>query len=192
MDINIEKRLKKISGAISGAITNLESKEATKHAKLYYEFIRNVNTDIDKIAKNTPFNKDQIYLVKNYLFLQKHDLAVGHTYFAPDLCIAQSWQRLAYDSHNIKPHDLTLIAHELKEMELITQGMSQIDAHDYVCTHYPELNYQKQAEKYYNDLKIKLDKHPKNAGAIVYYKNIKKNKIKNHVKLKHEHDEDER
>lgn len=88
MDINIEKRLKKISGAISGAITNLESKEATKHAKLYYEFIRNVNTDIDKIAKNTPFNKDQIYLVKNYLFLQKHDLAVGHTYFAPDLCIA--------------------------------------------------------------------------------------------------------
>ena len=174
MDINIEKQLQKISGAISGAITDLNSNEASDHAKLYYEFIRKTNTDVNRIVENTIYNKDQVYLVKNYLFLQKHDLAVGHTYFAPDLCIAQSWQRLAYDPKNIKPHDLTLIAH------------------NYVCTYYPELNYQKQAEKYYNDLKIKLDKCPKNAGAIVYYKNVKKNKIKNHVKFKHEYEEDER
>ena len=170
----------------------MNSNEASDHAKLYYEFIRKTNTDVNRIVENTIYNKDQVYLVKNYLFLQKHDLAVGHTYFAPDLCIAQSWQRLAYDPKNIKPHDLTLIAHELKEMELITQGMSQREAHNYVCTYYPELNYQKQAEKYYNDLKIKLDKCPKNAGAIVYYKNVKKNKIKNHVKFKHEYEEDER
>ena len=52
---------------IGGGISDPESKEAQKHAEMYYEEIRHMTTDVDKIASNTGFTKAQIMLVKKII-----------------------------------------------------------------------------------------------------------------------------
>lgn len=42
-----------ISGGISGGITDPNSPRALNHAEIYYNEIRNMSTDIDKISFNT-------------------------------------------------------------------------------------------------------------------------------------------
>ena len=61
-----------ISGAISGAITNPYSKEGIEFAEKFYGQIRSTNNDIQRIARNTEFTVEQIALVKNFLFIDKH------------------------------------------------------------------------------------------------------------------------
>ena len=63
--------------------------------------------------------------------------------------MAQSWQRLIEGKH-IQKHDITLIKHELREKELIKQGMSQEDAHIAVSKIY---NYAKESRDYYAKIK---------------------------------------
>ena len=138
------------SGAISGAIIDAESVEAKKHAKMYYEYIRNIKNDVDRIANNTNFTKDQILMVKNYVFYSEHELENGYERFAPDFYMAQSWRRLAFEPENIKPHDIMLIRHELYEMSLVTQGYPYRQAHD--MSNKEGYNYQKMCEEYYNEL----------------------------------------
>jgi hypothetical protein len=76
------------SGAISGAL-DPNSNEATVHARMYYDEIRKNHSDVhilnDKIAR-----------------------------FDPEIHIAQSWQRLAFDQKNVLPHDMILIQHDKK------------------------------------------------------------------------------
>lgn len=155
-----------ISGGISGAITDPNSVEAIRHANIAYGAIRKSNTDIEKIAQNTGYNKDQISLIKNYLFVNEHDLEGKRKQFDPDFFIAQSWHRLAYEPDNIKEHDLMLLKHELNEMYLITQGYSQKEAHD--ITNQNGFNYQKLCDEYYNILEENQNPVHKNSGAIVY------------------------
>ena len=50
-----------------------------------------------------------------------------HRLFAPDADIADSWIRLKNGCP--QPHDITMIRHELYEMELVERGLSQDDAH---------------------------------------------------------------
>jgi hypothetical protein len=58
------------NGGISGgAIVDIELDRATKHAEKYYGFIRSISYDIDYIAANTEFTKEQIELVKKPYFL---------------------------------------------------------------------------------------------------------------------------
>lgn len=138
------------SGAISGAITDAESSDAILHAYKYYEYIRNINNDVDKIAENTEFTKDQILMVKNYIFYAEHELDGGYQRFEPDFYMAQSWRRLAFEPKNIKPHDIMLIRHELYEMSLVTQGYPYKQAHD--MSNSKGLNYQKMCSDYYIEL----------------------------------------
>ena len=139
-----------ISGGISGAITDPYSGRALKHAKLYYDTIRNARDDIVKIARNTGFTEAQIRYVKNYLFLDKHNLADGFRRFDPSFKIAESWRRLAYDPENIQSHDLTLIKHELSELELVLKGVTQEQAHEIVSRHY---DYPRESETFYRNLR---------------------------------------
>lgn len=138
----------KISGGISGAITDTDSPEARKYAKIEYGSIRKRKVDVERIAKNTGYSKEQIQEIKNYLFIDKHNLGSRFTRFDPSFEIAQSWNRLM--NGNIESHDLTLIKHEIYEKELISSGMSQDDAHKETSKIY---NYQKEAEEYYDSLK---------------------------------------
>lgn len=137
--------------AISGAL-NPESKEAYEHAERYYEAVRHMITDVDRIAKNTGFNKDEISDIKNFVFIEKHDLGGSELErFAPNYAMAESWQRLI-DGKNIQSHDLTLLKHEAMERKLMKQGYGQETAHRKTEKLY---NYKKESDEYY----AKINKH---------------------------------
>lgn len=166
MFINIDEY---ISGGVSGAITDPYSKEARDHAVKAYGAIRKSKTDIDNIARNTGYTRDQVSLIKDFLFNNEHDLEGERRRFDPDFYIAQSWHRLAFEPEKIQEHDLMLLKHELSEMALITQGYSQQEAHE--MTNERGLNYQKMSDEYYHVLE-KNQKHDNdfNAGAIVHHR----------------------
>ncbi len=132
---------------IAGAITDIFSDKANKHANIYYEEIRKQTTDINRIAKNTGFDVSFIRSVKDYLFLSKHDLPDGKRRFDPDFAIAQSWQRLSQGK--IEKHDLTLLKHEKLEKDLIARGWSQGEAHKTASKKY---NYQQESQEYYAEI----------------------------------------
>lgn len=115
------------SGAISGAL-NPNSKEADEHANRYYESVRHMTNDTVRIAKNTGWKQSAIEQIKNYVFVEEHDLIEGHKRFTPSYDMAQSWQRLI-DGKIIKEQDWVLLKHEYLEMKLVEKGMTQDEAH---------------------------------------------------------------
>ena len=115
------------SGAITGAL-DPNSNAADEHAKQYYEFVRSTTSDIKTISVNTGIDSQTIETVKNYLFIDEHDLGGVTKRFDPNYEISQSWQRL-WHGENILKHDLTLIQHEIYERELVKSGISQGKAH---------------------------------------------------------------
>lgn len=154
-----------VSGGTSGAITDIESPEAKKHAIMYYEEIRHLTTDVKKIAENTGLNAEQVLLVKNYLFVNEHLLGDEIKRFDPSFAIAESWRRLAFDPKNIQPHDITLLKHELKEMELVSKGVEQSEAHLQTSKTY---NYHKESDEFYEKLGVLQSKSVSvnNSGGI--------------------------
>lgn len=143
-----------ISGGISGAITDPLSKRAAKHANLYYEEIRKNHSDVDHIAHNTGYTRDQVMLIKNYLFLDVHELDGGIRRFDVSFEIAESWRRLAFDSENIQPHDLTLLKHELLELRLVSEGIKQDEAHLIASQKY---NYSQESFDFYQSLNTQVE-----------------------------------
>lgn len=141
-----------ISGGISGAITDPRSEDADKHAEMYYKEIRTFSTDISRISQNTGFTYDQVLMIKNYLFMFYHDINGRLKQFDACFEIAESWRRLAFDKEHIQPHDLTLLSHELLEMDYMNRGRSQAEAHKKASEVY---NYAEQSEAYYKSLKEK-------------------------------------
>lgn len=133
----------KISGALDPS-----SKKANKHAEQYYNSVRKMKTDYKKIAKNTGFDVDEIKRIKNYLFIDEHDLITGRKRLDPDYMIAESWRRLI-EGKNIQPHDLTLLNHEILEYNLISSGLTQDQAHIQASKKY---NYYKESEKYHAEI----------------------------------------
>lgn len=141
------------SGAISGGL-NPYSKRARLHAKKYYESVRHMTTDAERIADNTGYSKEEILNVKKYVFEDKHDLGEAEPErFYPSYEMAESWQRLI-DGKNIQQHDLTLINHELYEKKLVDSGLSQKEAHEEAEKIY---NYKKESDEYYAN----IEKHKK-------------------------------
>lgn len=154
------------TGGISGAITNPYSDEALDHALLYYEEIRNFSTDVLKISQNTDFSYDQILMVKNYLFIYKHNINGELRLFDACFQIAESWKRLAFDKKNIRPHDILLLKHELMEIGLVKEGLSQQEAHNMSSKLY---NYAKASDEYYEALSKSKNKHRSmNSGGIYF------------------------
>ena len=129
--------------ATSGAL-NPDSPRADEHAARYYEAVRHMTTDVERIAKHTGYDEKQIDAIKHYLFLDKHDLGDAVKRFDASFEIAQSWQRLINGTP--KPHDLTLLRHEIMESELVSSGMSQDEAHVITSKVY---NYKEEADKFY-------------------------------------------
>ena len=142
------------SGAISGA-RNPFGETAKEHAERYYGLVRSMKTDVKKIAEATGFSEDDIQSVKDFIFLQKHDLGNGVLeYFEPDFMMAESWRRL--QAGIPEPHDLTLVRHELMEQRLMKSGMAQDEAHRLTSKTY---NYGKEAQEFYDKIKkYKADK----------------------------------
>lgn len=136
------------SGAISGA-RNPFGEKAQKHAETYYGLVRSMTTDVAKISKATGISEKEIQDIKNYIFLEKHDLGgEKKEYFAPDYMMAESWQRLM--SGKPEKHDITLLKHEIMEKKLMQSGMSQEMAHIETSKVY---NYSKEAGDFYAKIK---------------------------------------
>lgn len=136
------------SGAISGA-RNPFGEKAQKHAETYYGLVRSMTTDVAKISKATGISEKEIQDIKNYIFLEKHDLGgEKKEYFAPDYMMAESWQRLI--SGKPEKHDITLLKHEIMEKKLMQSGMSQEMAHIETSKVY---NYSKEAGEFYAKIK---------------------------------------
>ena len=149
--VNLQKDSILTSG---GRITDPYSKRALAFAKMYYEEIRHFSTDAKKIAQNTGLPEEKIQKIKAYLFLDDslYDSKIGRwRRFDADAAIAQSWQRLMIGVH-IKPHDLTLLRHEILEMEIkrTHPGISHDEAHTLASMQY---KYNKESEEYYGTLK---------------------------------------
>jgi len=142
------KEDKIISGAVTGA-RNPYGAAAMAHAEREYGLIRKMSTDVKRIAKATGYPENVIQQIKNYLFIDEHDLGGGVIKrFDPDYMIAQSGQRL-YEGHPEK-HDLILLQHEIMERELIAQGLTQDEAHIKASQRY---NYQEAAKAFYDQIK---------------------------------------
>jgi hypothetical protein len=141
--------------AISGArITNPNGSAAQAHAERYYGLVRSMKTDVASIAKNTGFTESDIQRVKDFVFLEKHDLGGAEPQlFNPDFAMAQSWQRLIAGTP--EPHDLTLLSHEILEKQLMDSGMTQDAAHIETSKKY---NYSKEVPEYYASLKEHTNK----------------------------------
>lgn len=136
------------SGAISGA-RNPYGKSASKHAEKYYGLVRNMTTDVRKIAQTTGYSEKEIQEVKNFIFMDKHDLGGNELeYFKPDYMMSESWRRLMQGTP--EEHDLTLIKHEIMEKDLMKKGFTQEEAHNITSKVY---NYDKEANEFYGKIK---------------------------------------
>lgn len=136
--------------AINGArITNISGSAAEKHAERYYGLVRSMTTDVAKIAENTGYSESVIQRIKNFIFLDKHDLGdLEPRRFDPSFSMAQSWQRLINGTP--EPHDIVMLQHEILEQELMESGLSQYQAHIEASKKY---NYAKESDDYYAALK---------------------------------------
>ena len=115
------------SGA-SGAL-DPNSQQAHNHADIYYEEIRKRKGDIARIAKNTGFSENDISVIKNHIFIEKHDFIDGrHERFAPDFDQAQAWQRL--EAGIFSDDDITFLNHELTELNHMLSGDVYEIAHE--------------------------------------------------------------
>ena len=142
------------SGAISGAL-DPDSDRAQVHAARYYETVRHMKNDCERIARNTGFTKEDIQTVKRYVFFEEHDLGGEKgELFAPSYEMAESWQRLV-DGKEIQKHDITLLRHELMESSLVESGISQDEAHRLTSQKY---DYGKEARAYYGSLERNSNK----------------------------------
>ena len=150
---NSEKRGIINTGGISGAL-NPYSKRAEGHAVRYYESVRHMTTDVARIASNTGYSTNERQRIKNFIFMEKHDLGRGKLEdFDASYEMAQSWQRLI-DGKNIQQHDLILLKHEIMENKLVDLGIPQSEAHIMTSKEY---NYSREARKYYDT----IEKHKK-------------------------------
>lgn len=118
----------RISGAISGALDPY-SKAADEHAKRYYQLVRHMTTDTQKISENTNIAKDKIDKIKEHIFVKEHDLWDGQKRrFDPSYHMSQSWQRLI-SGKNIQEQDWILLKHEYCELRYMEKGFTQDQAH---------------------------------------------------------------
>ena len=101
------------------------------------------------MAKNTGLPESLIQKIKDFVFLEEHDLGGPvPERFAPSFAMAQSWQRLI--NGKPEPHDITLLLHEQMERELMETGLTQDEAHIETSKIY---NYAKESDDYYAALK---------------------------------------
>lgn len=115
----------------SGAL-NPDSAEGIRQGIKLYDQIRNRKADYENVAKNTGLSLEQCRILKNYMFLNKHELVAGYERFFPDLAMAQSWLRLSeVHGKNILPMDTLMLKHELFEINLLLTNskMSPAQAH---------------------------------------------------------------
>ncbi|MGU7972065.1 hypothetical protein ACS6Z1_05525 [Streptococcus suis] len=129
-------RIMKSSGAVYGAWNDKNDEygiEREKHAKMYYEQVRNRNREMEvvRVAKNSSFSVSDVEKIFDHIFINEHDLEEGRKRFDPNYDMAESWRRLTeVGGKNIQKHDIIMLHHELMELGLMAKGMSYDEAHN--------------------------------------------------------------
>ena len=149
----------KISDGVSGGTIDPNADMADAKAKALYERIRASEEDVVSITRTLLSVADDIDIsvgniqrIKDYLFYDSHQLSDGFHPFIPEPDIADSWLRLTAGASQIKPHDITLIRHEISEMRYVDSGMTQAEAHELAS---PKYDYDEECRKYHG----KVGKH---------------------------------
>lgn len=120
-----------------------------KKAAGMYEQIKRRRTDYINVARNSNLSVEQCKIIKDYMFVNSHELKSGYRPFYPDFAIASSWYRLAEKNpNNIKKHDIVMLYHELREIQILLSKptMSQSEAHRLAELEY---NYSAACKEYY-------------------------------------------
>lgn len=142
-----------ISGARIGSIFDFKARATAED--LYDQFRR--RNDCATVARNTGFSIEQVQIVKYYIFFERHYNKLGEfERFFPSYDMAESWRRLSEKKGNgIKPHDMTLLRHELYEIALLLNDstLSQAQAHELANNVH---NYQLESDRYYTSIGIKV------------------------------------
>ncbi|AZR96795.1 hypothetical protein A7J10_02625 [Streptococcus suis] len=129
-------RIMQSSGAVYGAWNDKNDEygiEREKHAKMYYEQVRNRNREMQvvRVAKNSSFSVSDVEKIFDHIFINEHDLEEGRKRFDPNYDMAESWRRLTeVGGKNIQKHDIIMLHHELMELGLMAKGMSYDEAHN--------------------------------------------------------------
>lgn len=128
----------------TGAL-NEYSDRANEHAQRYYESVRHMTSDVDKISAATGWKKEAIEKIKEHVFIKEHDLGNGYPErFAPSYHMSQSWQRLI--SGKFKEQDIVLLKHEYLELALMKKGHTQYEAHIAASKKHNYANYTRKGE----------------------------------------------
>ena len=150
------------SGGTSGATVDPNSKKGEEKAIALYDEIRASDADVaaiattvQTVASDLGASGVDIQRIKEYLFLDSHQLFDGFRPFDPDADIADSWLRLAAGAKHVKPHDITLIRHEILEMQYVDSGMTQEKAHELAQKKY---NYKQECMDYHGDCKKRKER----------------------------------
>ncbi|MGI6161970.1 MAG: hypothetical protein ACOYJD_08055 [Christensenellales bacterium] len=95
-----------------------------------YDAIRKRTTDIEHIARNTPFTKKAIGEIKDHIFYNEHRFGDDSARrFDPDFEQTQAWDRLTQGKHT--QLDIMLLKHEYAElMQMQLRGHTYGEAHD--------------------------------------------------------------
>ena len=126
-------------GAVSGALSP-ESDRTRAHAEQYYQSVRAMTTNVECFLAHTGYSLDVIQRIKNFIFVDVHDLGDGKvSRFDASFETAQSW-KLLIDWKDIQPHDITLLQRRIMEKELMDA------AHTLTSR---KFNYAEKAYKYY-------------------------------------------
>lgn len=138
----MDKQLLFYFGADYGALNNLNDPDGDrrrKHARLFYEEIRNSDREINinAISKNSKLDRNLVETAYHHVFEMKHQLINGYDYFAPSYDMAESWRRL-HTNDNIQKHDILLVRHEALEYQIWKEhpDWDYYQAHEETCRVY--------------------------------------------------------
>lgn len=137
----------KNAGALSNK-TDPFGRKRDKHAKSYYEEIRNRRSSyvIKRISQNGGVSEKAAKNIYEHVFMKKHAFADGtEKLFDPDYDMSESFRRIL-EGKNIKPHDITMLKHENLELNLMRKyNMVYEDAHSLAEQKY---NYKKELDEF--------------------------------------------
>ncbi|HEV2600958.1 MAG TPA: hypothetical protein VGT41_01540 [Candidatus Babeliales bacterium] len=129
----INKNIFKTHYAETTGIKQFEAAEAK--AAFSYASIREAMNDINRVSKNTGLSQNIIRKIKEHVFFDEHILSNGIKRFAPDLDIAEAWNRLV--DNKFVQADLTWLLHEYAESILMKgQQMDWRSAHGIINQFY--------------------------------------------------------
>jgi hypothetical protein len=119
----------------AGTKVNLKDMSASEYMRLeelgeeLYKTIRNSTDDIEKIAKNTGWDKNKIEDIKNHMFKNEHLFDDGSVrQFDSNYWQAEAWKRM--EKGMMTDLDELLLKHELYELELMKKyGSTYEQAH---------------------------------------------------------------